>query len=60
MSAEYASISLDRQRGSHMTLIRPEPFAAVTVPDHRELDARTLRAVIRASGLTVAEFRALL
>ena len=55
-----AGYVLDRRRGSHMTLIRAEPFAAVTVPDHRELDAGRLRAIIRASGLTLEEFRALL
>jgi predicted RNA binding protein YcfA (HicA-like mRNA interferase family) len=51
---------LDRQRGSHMTLVRREPFAALTVPDHKELDTCTLRAVIRAAGLTVEEFNELL
>jgi hypothetical protein len=43
-----------------MTLVRREPFAALTVPDHKELDTCTLRAVIRAAGLTVEEFNELL
>lgn len=43
-----------------MTLVRSEPFSAVTIPDHRELDAGTLRAIIRGAGLTVEEFRKLL
>lgn len=45
-----------RQRGSHIVLRRDEPFAQVVVPDHRELDRGTLRAVIRQSGLTVDDF----
>jgi hypothetical protein len=43
-----------------MTLVRRKPFAAVTVPDHRELDAGTLRSVIRGAGLSVEEFKKLL
>ena len=38
-----------------MTLIRPQPFAAVTIPDHKELDAGTLRGIIRGAGLSVLE-----
>ena len=48
------------QRGSHIILRRDEPFAQVVVPDHRELDAGTLRAIIRNAGLSVAEFAQLL
>lgn len=53
-------LKVDRQRGSHVTLVRLEPFLAVTVPDHPELDAGTLRAIIRAVGITVDEFKDLL
>ena len=40
-----------RQRGSHMILRRDDPFAQVVVPDHKELDRGTLRAIIRQAGL---------
>lgn len=43
---------LDRQKGSHMILFRPDPPATLTVPDHRELDRGTLRAILRQAGLT--------
>jgi predicted RNA binding protein YcfA (HicA-like mRNA interferase family) len=49
-----------RQRGSHITVVRQNPPAQTTVPDHKELDRGTLRAIIRQSGLTVEEFLALL
>jgi predicted RNA binding protein YcfA (HicA-like mRNA interferase family) len=49
-----------RQRGSHITLIRRDPPAQTTIPNHRELDRGTLRAIIRQAGLTVDEFVALL
>ena len=48
-----------RQRGSHVRLEcanRPP----LTIPMHHELDRGTLRAIIRAAGLTVEEFLALL
>jgi predicted RNA binding protein YcfA (HicA-like mRNA interferase family) len=49
-----------RQRGSHITLVRVEPRAQTTVPNHKELDRGTLRAIIRQAGLSVDEFVALL
>jgi predicted RNA binding protein YcfA (HicA-like mRNA interferase family) len=45
-----------RQHGSHIILRRDAPFAQVTVPDHKELDRGTLRAIIRQAGLSVDEF----
>ena len=49
-----------RQRGSHLILRRDNPYAQLVVPDHRELDRGTLRAIIRQSGLGVQEFIELL
>jgi predicted RNA binding protein YcfA (HicA-like mRNA interferase family) len=49
-----------RQRGSHIILRRNEPFAQVVVPNHRELDSGTLRAILRQIGISVDEFKALL
>jgi len=45
-----------RQRGSHITMIRESPPAQTTIPNHKELDRGTLRAIIRHTGLTVEEF----
>jgi predicted RNA binding protein YcfA (HicA-like mRNA interferase family) len=41
-------------------LRRSDPFTQVVVPDHRELDRGTLRAIIRQAGLSVEEFVELL
>jgi predicted RNA binding protein YcfA (HicA-like mRNA interferase family) len=49
-----------RQEGSHMILRRDDPFAQVVVPDHRELDSGTLRAIIRQAGIGVDQFTRLL
>jgi predicted RNA binding protein YcfA (HicA-like mRNA interferase family) len=51
-----AGFYLKRQEGSHMILRRDNPFGQVVVPDHKELDRGTLRAIIRQSGLSVDEF----
>jgi predicted RNA binding protein YcfA (HicA-like mRNA interferase family) len=49
----------DRQRGSHIILIKPGHAASLSVPQHREIAPGTLRALIRAAGLSVDEFVAL-
>ena len=52
---------IDRQKGSHITLIRDDPFARATVPNHNQpLKPGTLRSIIRQAGLTVEEFVKLL
>ena len=55
-----AGFYLKRQEGSHMVLRRDNPFGQVVVPDHKELDRGTLRAIIRQSGLSMDEFIKLL
>ncbi len=57
---EKAGFELRRQEGSHMILRRQDPFAQVVVPNHKELDRGTLRAIIRQAGLGVDEFIGLL
>ena len=49
-----------RQRGSHIVIVRESPPTQTTIPNHKELDRGTLRAIIRQTGLTVEEFTALL
>lgn len=49
-----------RQHGSHIIIRRDDPFAQLVVPDHRELDTGTLRAIVRQAELSVTEFSRLL
>jgi len=51
---------IDRQAGSHITLIRDNPPGRVTVPNHKELKVGMLRRIISDAGLTVKEFLDLL
>ena len=51
----------DRQRGRH--IVMPpivHSHRRITVPDHREIATRTLRAIIKQAGLTTEEFKQLL
>jgi predicted RNA binding protein YcfA (HicA-like mRNA interferase family) len=49
-----------RQRGSHITMVRKTPPSQTTIPNHKELDRGTLKAIIRQAGLTADEFIGLL
>jgi len=53
---EKIGFIIDRQRGSHITLVRQEPSTQLTVPNHKTVAKGTLRAIIRDAGLTVDEF----
>jgi predicted RNA binding protein YcfA (HicA-like mRNA interferase family) len=56
---ERAGWRVDRQRGSHVVLLKTGHIASLSVPQHREVAPGTLRALIRASGMSVGEFLAL-
>lgn len=55
-----ADFYVKRQESSHIVLRRDDPFGQLVVPDHKELDRGTLRAIIRMAGLGVEEFLRLL
>ncbi|MGB7511236.1 MAG: type II toxin-antitoxin system HicA family toxin [Pelodictyon phaeoclathratiforme] len=51
---------LKRQHGSHMILRRDEPWAQTVIPDHKELDRGTLRAILRQAEVSVQQLNQLL
>lgn len=57
---EKAGWRFDRQRGSHMILVRAGIPFNLSVPDHHELDRGLLRGLIHDAGMTPDEFAALL
>jgi len=57
---ERAGWSRARQKGSHVSMVKPGVNANLSVPLHKELDRGTLRKLIRLSELSVEEFVALL
>ena len=57
---EKAGWTFERQRGSHMVLVKRDVPFNLAIPDHRELDRGLLRGLIRDAGLRVEEFVKLL
>lgn len=57
---ERSGWTFDRQRGSHMILVKAGSPVNLSVPDHKELDRGLLRGLIRDAGISVDEFIALL
>ena len=53
---EKAGFYIKRQHGSHIILRRDTPFCQTVVPNHKELDRGTLRAILRQTDLSVDEF----
>lgn len=57
---ERAGWAVRGQVGSHVMMTKDGIRANLSVPQHREVSVGTLRKLIRAAGLTVEEFLALL
>ena len=59
---ERAGFAKWRQKGSHLTMFRPNDRRALTVPMHfsKSVSTGTLYTIIRSSGMSVDEFRRLL
>lgn len=55
-----AGWTLVGQVGSHCVMTKEGQRANLSVPQHKELSTGTLRALIRAAGMTVEEFLDLL
>ncbi len=56
---EKGDFVYDHHTGSHMIYYQPDG-RHLSIPDHRELDRGTLRALIRKASLTVEDFLKLL
>lgn len=50
---QKVGFTVRRQHGSHIIMRRDDPFAQTVVPNHRQIDRGTLRAILRQSGITV-------
>ena len=52
---ERLGFTVRRQHGSHIILRRDDPFAQTVVPNHRQIDRGTLRAIIRQTGISAED-----
>ena len=50
---------IKRQKGSHIRLYHPNRLP-VTVPNHSEVDRKTLKSILHTSNLTIEEFKQLI
>ncbi len=57
---QKAGFTVRRQHGSHIIMRRGDPFAQTVVPNHRQIDRGTLRAILRQAGISVDELVRLL
>ena len=57
---ERAGFYHRRTKGDHVFMQHDNPYAAVSVPLHREIKPGTLRTIIRDARLSVEEFVELL
>lgn len=57
---ERAGFKVKGQKGSHIRLVKDSPFAMTVVPDHKELDRGTLRAILRQANIAPDAFLKLL
>ncbi len=55
-----AGFKVHRQRGSHIVLVRAEPYAQVIVPAHPHIATGTLAAILDGADLTIDAFLDLL
>ncbi len=51
---------IHRQRGSHIILVRDDPYAQVVVPAHQHLATGTLADILDGANLTADQFEDLL
>ena len=54
------SFTVRRQHGSHIIMRRDNPFAQTVVPNHRQIDRGTLRAILRQTEISADELNKLL
>jgi predicted RNA binding protein YcfA (HicA-like mRNA interferase family) len=57
---QRADWHVDRQRGSHVVLLKAGHIASLSVPQHKELAPGTLRSLLRDAEITVEELLRLL
>jgi predicted RNA binding protein YcfA (HicA-like mRNA interferase family) len=57
---QRAGWHVDRQRGSHIVLLKAGNIASLSVPQHKELAPGTLRSLLRDAEITVEELLRLL
>ena len=53
---QKAGFYVKRQKGSHITLRRDNPYAQVVVPDHKSVDTGTLGFILDGADMSTEDF----
>lgn len=56
---QKAGWTVDRQKGSHVLLIKPNYQYTISIPQHKELGIGILSKIIKQAGLKPKEFNKL-
>ena len=56
---QKAGWSIDRQKGSHVMLVKANYPYTLSVPQHKELGVGILKKLIKQAGLDIKEFNEL-
>lgn len=57
---ERLGFRVRRQHGSHIIMRRDDPYSQTVVPDHRQIDRGTLRAILRQTDISAEELARIL
>jgi len=52
---QQLGFTVRRQHGSHIIMRRDDPFTRTPVPNHRQIDRGTPRAILRQTKITADE-----
>ncbi|TAN62886.1 type II toxin-antitoxin system HicA family toxin [bacterium] len=55
-----AGFYIDRQKGSHVIMLRDNPRARAVVPTHKVIKKGTLHSILKPTGLSIEDFLKLL
>lgn len=53
---QKARRKIDRQKGSHVMLVKPDYPYTFSIPQHKELGVGILRKITKQAGLSAKEF----
>ncbi|MFQ5672596.1 MAG: type II toxin-antitoxin system HicA family toxin [Nitrospinales bacterium] len=54
-----AGWTVDRQKGSHVMMVKPDYVYTLSIPQHKELGPGILRKILRQASISIQEFKSL-
>jgi len=54
-----AGWTIDRQKGSHVMMVKPDYVYTLSIPQHKELGPGLLRKILKQANISIQEFKSL-